>query len=281
MPERGGRKPFIPTHHVTYFIVTFFSPLSCMSIRRVDWDLILVMEPLTIAGALLGAFLNKILPELFLTIMLVLLLSFTAYTTLKQAVKMFKAETRKLREQGFKPDGTKESELTKIEIQDSTETTNQSTDELLKNMELQEGESPGEGVPVTAQWKINQKLKQELDQILEDERVVPPHNITILIVMFVVVIAVNILKGGGAFPSPLGIKCGSSGFWFSTAFILGWIVAVSAYVRDYLVKKWEAKRRVGYKYLEGDIQWTPSATVKYPIICMTAGFFAGMFGVGT
>jgi len=240
------------------------------------------MEPLTIAGALLGAFLNKVLPELFLTIMLVILLSFTAYTTLKQAVKMFKAETRKLREQGYKPDGTKESELTKMEIQDSTETTNQSSDELLKNMELQEGESPGStDVHVTAQWKINQKLKQELDEILESERVVPSQNITILIVMFVVVIAINILKGGGAFPSPLGIQCGSTGFWLSTFGMLVWIVAVSAYVRTFLVTKWEAKRRVGYKYLEGDIQWTPSATVKYPIICMTAGFFAGMFGVGT
>ena len=33
----------------------------------VDWDLILVMEPLTIAGALLGAFLNKLLPVIFIS----------------------------------------------------------------------------------------------------------------------------------------------------------------------------------------------------------------------
>ena len=248
---------------------------------RVDWDLILVMEPLTIAGALLGAFLNKILPELFLTVMLVLLLSVTAYTTLKQAIKMYKAETRKLREQGFKPDGTKESELTKIEIQDSTQNTSQAGEELLKHMELQDGESPGSEMEETAQWKINQKLKQELDQILEEERVIPPQNMTILVIMFSVVIAMNVLKGGGAFPSPLGIKCGSTGFWFATCLMLGWIVAVSAYVRTFLIKKWERKRSVGYKYLEGDIQWNPTATIKYPVICMAAGFFAGMFGVGT
>ena len=59
----------------------------------VDWDLILVMEPLTIAGALAGAFLNKVLPELFLTFMLVVLLSFTAYTTLTKARQMYRAET--------------------------------------------------------------------------------------------------------------------------------------------------------------------------------------------
>eukprot|EP00980_Cylindrotheca_fusiformis_P028846 scaffold22658_cov214-Cylindrotheca_fusiformis.AAC.2 len=74
----------------------------------VDWDLILVMEPLTIAGALIGAFLNKVLPETFLVTMLVILLSFTAYNTLKKAIKMYKLETIKMREKGLKPDGTKE-----------------------------------------------------------------------------------------------------------------------------------------------------------------------------
>ena len=81
----------------------------------VDWDLILVMEPLTIAGALLGAFLNKLLPEGLLVVMLVLLLSFTANNTLKKAFKMYGVESRALREQtGARADGTKESELTKM-----------------------------------------------------------------------------------------------------------------------------------------------------------------------
>lgn len=238
------------------------------------------MEPLTIAGALLGAFLNKILPELLLTVMLVLLLSVTAYTTLKKAMKMYKAETRKLREEGYKPDGSKESELTKMDIQDSVENSSQASDELLKNMELQEGESPGDSAVETREWKVNQRLKQELDQILEEERTVPPLNIQILIVMFIVVLAINILKGGGAFPSPLGIECGSTGFWMSTVLMLAWIVAVSAYVRSYLIKRWEDKKRVGYEYLEGDIEWNPDSTIKYPVICCAAGFFAGMFGVG-
>ena len=35
-----------------------------------------------------------------------------------------------------------------------------------------------------------------------------------------------------------------------------------------------------FRYVEGDIKWTPRATTVYPIICTLAGFFAGMFGVG-
>lgn len=248
----------------------------------VDWDLILVMEPLTIAGALIGAFLNKLLPELFLTVMLVVLLSFTAYTTLKKALKMYKAESRKLKEQGFKEDGTPASELTKIEQQGSAQATKQAADELLKNMELQEGEVPGYGgVDNTPEWKLNQQLKLDLEKILDEERVTPKLNIVILVVMFVVIITINLLKGGGAFPSPLGIECGSTGFWLANDFMLFWILVISAGVRHYLVQRYEEKKRVGYKYLEGDIQWDGRATVVYPVVCCLAGFFAGMFGIGT
>lgn len=45
--------------------------------------------------------------------------------------------------------------------------------------------------------------------------------------VFVVVLSVNLLKGGGAFPSPLGIKCGSYAFWGATGFIFVWVLGVS------------------------------------------------------
>ena len=48
----------------------------------VDWDLILVMEPLTIAGTLVGAFLNKVLDEQLFVALLVILLGYTACVTI-------------------------------------------------------------------------------------------------------------------------------------------------------------------------------------------------------
>jgi uncharacterized membrane protein YfcA len=245
----------------------------------VDWDLILVMEPLTIAGALMGAFLNKILPERLLVFMLVVLLSFTAYNTLTKAVKMYKIESKKLREQGYKPDGTKESELTVVSTQDEKEEKIEAGDELLKNMDLQEGEVPGDGDDAE-DLKADPRVEQELQKILEEERVTPQGNIITLVAMFVVVLMINLMKGGGAFPSPIGIKCGSAAFWFANALMLGWIIVISLFVRAYLIRRWETKKRVGYKYVEGDIQWDPRATIVYPVVCCAAGFFAGMFGVG-
>ena len=34
----------------------------------VDWDLLVLMEPLTLAGALAGGFVNKVAPELVITV---------------------------------------------------------------------------------------------------------------------------------------------------------------------------------------------------------------------
>ena len=34
--------------------------------------------------------------------------------------------------------------------------------------------------------------------------------------VFGAVIAVNLIKGGGGFASPVGITCGSQGYWLST-----------------------------------------------------------------
>ena len=112
----------------------------------IDWDLILAMEPLTIAGALIGAFLNKVLPEQLLAFMLVLLLSFTAYNSLKKAIKMYKTESQMLRQQILKPDGSKESELTHISQKEAEKDINSACDGLLEDMDLQEGENPGAGV---------------------------------------------------------------------------------------------------------------------------------------
>lgn len=63
----------------------------------VDWDLILVCEPLTLSGALLGTLFHRVLSEKLLVVLLVLLLSITAHTTLSKAMRMYQAEIRYIR----------------------------------------------------------------------------------------------------------------------------------------------------------------------------------------
>lgn len=224
---------------------------------------------------------NKVLPELLLTVMLVLLLSFTAWTTLKKAFKMYRKESQMIRE----------SELTKmVHEQDETDA-EEAGDELLENMGqspanegggVEESKEEVEVVPESPAHKeallAEQRRKEELEAILERERHTPMGNIKILVTLFVVVLTINLLKGGGAFPSPLGIRCGSNGFWISNFVMLAWIIIIAILCRRFLIRRYEQKERCGFKYVEGDIKWDPRATWVYPCICCFAGFFAGMFG---
>ena len=223
----------------------------------VDWDLILVMEPLTILGAIIGSYLNKMLPELVLTILLVILLALTAKSTTEKGIKVWNKETK-----AKEAAAQKESELAKMSSEEAAEEAAAETEGLL------------------AEEGGKKEISPELQKIYDEERVVPLFKVGVLWAVFVVVLAINLLKGGGAFPSPLGIECGSPGFIFSTVFMFVWIVVVSIWCRNYLIQRHHLKERLGFEYVEGDIKWDETATIKYPLYCMVAGIFAGMFGIG-
>mmetsp|Transcript_14363 Transcript_14363/g.16301 ORF Transcript_14363/g.16301 Transcript_14363/m.16301 type:complete len:529 (-) Transcript_14363:125-1711(-) len=273
-------KHAIPLSNITVFGGSIANTLLNASKRHplanrplVDWDLILIMEPLTIAGALMGAFLNKLLKEEVLVFMLVLLLSFTAYNTLKKAIKMYKVESAQMKTASDA--GLKESELTTVAAEVEEDNEEEAEGALLDDVEGQDDDTEDGGMV-----DVGLQENATLQKILEEEKKTPMGNITLLVVMFVVVLFINILKGGGAFPSPLGIKCGSKSFWVANAAMVGWIFTISLMARSYLLKQYHLKRSCGYKYVEGDIQWDEKATIIYPVICALAGFFAGMFGVG-
>jgi len=59
----------------------------------IDWDLIMVMEPVTILGALAGSFINKLLPGWLTSIFLVIVLTITTYRLLKKAIKLYQKES--------------------------------------------------------------------------------------------------------------------------------------------------------------------------------------------
>lgn len=126
---------------------------------------------------------------------------------------------------------------------------------------------------------VNFPITDELSELMEKEKNTPTDKVTILTVMVVVVVSLNMLKGGGE-TSPLHITCGSDAYWMLTGLTMFWILSISLWMRDDLIKKWKLKRRVNYRFIAGDIEWNERNTLLYPSMCFFAGFFAGMFGVG-
>lgn len=243
----------------------------------VDWDLILVMEPLTMAGAVVGAFVSKVMPDWILVSSLVVLLAFTTKTTLAKGFSQFKKETKHFEDLArseiskalHNDEETSEREGLLAGADTDTNTikdaTSHSRDE--RDPEKQNPQETEEG--------------RALAVLREAERGTPIDKVVILTTMVVVVIVLNLLKGGGGnFPNLLGIVCGSFYYWVLTALVFVWVLSISFWMRAKLIKKWQLKTLLKYKYTDGDVEWNPKNTLIYPCVCFFAGFTAGLFGIG-
>lgn len=255
-----------------------------------------MMEPPALFGALVGANLNKVLSETIIAVMLVILLSFTAYSTFKKAFKMYRLETLEL-------NGTKNEPLLNQYVALDQNDDRRNSDEEDGPFEYEEFclSRPSTGTSSNTLQPIqldapepdlfynplsnnydNDSTNPEFDDpllletIVEQERHVKPRNVTLLLAMFLVVIIVNVLKGGGGYPSPIGIACGSLAFWMVQLLLLVFIVMVALVARRRLIRDTQRKIDAGFRYLKEDIRWDERSTVVYPLVSSVAGFCAGM-----
>jgi len=331
---------FLPKHAIPLSNVTVFGGAIANTLRNsrkrhpmadrplIDWDMIVVMEPPTLVGALIGANLNKMLPETVIAIMLVLLLTFTAYCTLKKARKMYQKETEEIKRQNvgtrtvavdlttmipdskFHPDGMNEYLLLNQELlNDDSRSSDEEDDALESNdftgLSLNDIDNSHHPPPPSFRHGLSSLSSIQLDDdddldedndsdedlpefgnplsiehILEEEKHPKRRNVFLIVSMFLIVLIINILKGGGGFQSPLGIECGSTAFWAAQALLLVWILFISWLGRRLLLKDAARKAEAGYIYLDDDFKWDRKSTIIYPLISTLAGFCAGMFGIG-
>ena len=127
---------------------------------------------------------------------------------------------------------------------------------------------------------LNPDFNSLRSELIEGERVTPAKKITALCCMFSVVIALNIMVGGGAFRSPFGIGCGSVAFWVVHVIMLAFLIASAWAAQTYLMMQHEMKELVRFDYVHGDIKWDSKGATVYPFLFCGAGTFAGMFGIG-
>lgn len=190
------------------------------------------------------------MPDWILVCSLVILLAITTRTTLEKGFSQYREESK--------------SFMSKIQEENQRNSENQ---QLLSDVEEEMNDPP--------------KISEELNSILEQESKTPWDKVNSIASLVVVVTILNLLKGGGGnFPSPIGIECGSFWYWVVTGAVFVWIFYIAMYMRADLIERWKLKQRLNYKYCEGDVEWNPVNTIKYPSICIFAGFFAGLFGIG-
>lgn len=333
----------------------------------VDWDLVLIMEPLTILGALFGSFLNRLLPEFVLILLLALVLAATASRTLKKGFKLWGKETaeNKLRRQekeGALPYSrvaeeddvaTEGAVLGVMELYDNAVGSMATTAALAAYIplrfpeQLEKGDSvlcqrssgewchskvhsydpwPPENGTLTLQvekdrrkvldlskrrhlsrvrvpkdsasvgkgkknrranlsddedddddeeedWDLDgAPVDERLLAILDSESRHSKSKICVLFIAFVGVLFFDLIKEYS--------ECGSNWYWASALLTIPWTLVFFIGYRRYLMRLEKDKHALGFEYVEGDVHWNSRNTFIYPMLCIFAGFFAGMFGVG-
>ena len=266
----------------TIFNVTGRHPIADRPL--IDWDLILVLEPMAMAGAPVGAILAKLLPKIVVVILLVAVLTSTSYKTLQKAMQLYQQESDERKDLGYT---TIQSLLLDTDEETNKSSRKERTMEASNEQDIElEEMCPREKTALlktnyaaASSWTFSRD-DDMLSNILEHERYTPPFNVALTSVSFFVVVSATILKGGGSFPSPLGIRCGSPSYWAAEGVILLSILAVMYAARQHLIRKTNLKSQAKCKYIEGDIVWDERATLIYPSISFVAGVIAGLFGLG-
>ena len=211
----------------------------------IDWDLMLLLVPATIAGALIGAVIEKMLPEILLLVLMLMLLTVTARETLTKAVKMYRDEEKKLLAKG--EGGNKNGSVT-----ESTPLFNKqqpgNDEEAANNLDF-------ERQAIKTQC-INDALK--------------------LVSLFAVVAIIDLLhqtpaNGGQGSQLSCGITC----YWVSEGLLFLCILIFTLVVRAGILKRQESGGPI-----ISDINWNERNTTIYPLLSTLAGLAAGMFGIG-
>jgi len=216
----------------------------------IDWHFISLMQPMLIAGAVVGSTLNKIIPGLVLAVLLFIILCFTAVRTFQNGNRKWARENvarEKLAEGGTRAAST---EAAGIEM-----------------------EAPEEA--------SKDAVSPELEALLREDSGVPWSKVLIVVSVFVMILALNIARGSedGKF-NPVGVVCGSHVYWWLTLGVVPFCLACWFLVRAMTVTQHIQRREAGWPYIEGDVAWDEDMTLRYPCVAILSGLIAGMFGIG-
>ena len=209
----------------------------------IDWDLVLQLEPMTIAGALIGTDLNEKLPDIVLLVLMLVLLSVTAYKTLNKACKLYKDEEKQLHS-----DIEQDEEVKNVSGNNSKNEDVIQRPWLEKEMALQYESSPTKDTPLIEQNHISTSDGGTAEQASVDtskqqaiKRQVRSAACS-LVSLFVVITIIDLLEGSPEGPGggPFGLEaCVPYCYWISEGVVFTCIILFSLYVRSGILKRQE------------------------------------------
>ncbi|EGZ15813.1 hypothetical protein PHYSODRAFT_263156 [Phytophthora sojae] len=232
----------------------------------IDPELALGLIPVVIGGTVLGAVINKLIPSYIVSLLFVVVLTFSDARMTLRGIRLFKQEVAQKRAESSANE-TKADDPESPSVYIKASTPQPSSDDIMAE----------EHRLSISRSSLKSVLDEDEDgairsQILGKERHFAWGSHSATLVCFLGVVATSI---GDA-----SVDCGGVVYWILLLIEVPWVVAFVFFTSHYLHKIYLRKEAVSYQYVDGDIQWTKKTVVYFPLGCAVAGIVAGMFGVG-
>ena len=240
----------------------------------ISYEVALMMEPMTLAGALAGVLLNKIFPGWLITILLVLVLGITTQRTLKKGLDAWRKESAAASIAAANPEAA--ASLLGSPNPPGGDRGGRNAGGDSGNAGGDSGNAGGKGEVTGGGAAKNASLAA----VLAEEASHPLYDVATLVLSLLACTALSVLRGPNRQQSPLRIRCGSREYWLALSLQLCVLLGVSVATRRTLLRRHERRKAAGYDFLPDDVMWTPFTSFAYPLLCAIAGLCAGLFGIG-
>ena len=257
------------------------------------WDIVLIMEPITLLGAFIGAFLGKLLPEIVLIVSLGLILGLISWRTFIIGVDKYYKETididniRVFEDDDIEGPGFKEklninSNINRNYSAISFEPEDNQSDRISMNQNLcTNGHIINSYSSQSFEPDDNQSvisLSSEIKELLSLEAGIPFHELSKLVLLTLLITILMLIKTNHEFNSI--INCGGILYWLDTLIIiLTYIIFIVTY-RFKVLSKLNKLQHHGTKFHGDDFDLNICYSLKFIVYYLMAGLLAGTFGFG-
>jgi len=209
----------------------------------IDYNLAMLLQPLSLFGTIVGVMLNIIFPSWLLLLLLVIVLFITMQRTIVIGYRMWKQEKR----------------LSLMDL-------NQGSFNNIQTGLIVQDE------PVFADPALN--------SILVEEKSTPILPFLVMAVVLLFTSILSLLRGNSRGKSIIGVKPCSGAYWFLSFSPVLLLIPAGIGVCWFLIKKHNTRQRHNYEYQSGDVRFTPFNTVVMATASFAAGLLAGLLGIG-
>jgi uncharacterized membrane protein YfcA len=251
----------------------------------IDYDVCMLLEPATLAGTVIGVFLNVMFPGWLILILVLILLTITTYRMFKKGIETWRKEHELSSKPSASDINADKQDIVPLMVDVQDEDEEEDTTGIL-NQSTQIGSPTGDYNTLPQphedlmhdQAPVRDPVKYRA--IIEKEARTPWPTVLVLITCWIIIMLLSLFKGAHGAPSVVGVQSCSAWYWVLACLTFPIVFVMTAGVGYYLVAKHREKVECGYQFHEGDVHYTISNVIWYPAICVFAGIMASLLGIG-